>query len=148
MKPDDNDNNNTLKSIKVNTTGGITVSSLRPLCILIAKHIKHNEIPSGVFRLFRPIIDTRTSAHVSFQQVAAEPADPAIQESNVKQKFLMKSTQDWNPSLDLQQPQNRRDCNGAEHTRSTGYNYYLVNLFPSIVIQRNAKGENPSAGKG
>lgn len=91
LRPDDrgNDNDDTLNSIKFSTTGGITASSLLPLCTLIAKHIKHDEIPLAVFRLFRSIIDARTSTHASFQQLAAESANPAIQENNVKHKLFI-----------------------------------------------------------
>lgn len=68
----------------VNTTGKITVSSLVSLSRLIAQHV--SDIPPAIYRLFRAVIDARTTSHAVFQQLVAKNPDPEIERSNASHK--------------------------------------------------------------
>ncbi|CZT52418.1 uncharacterized protein RSE6_13753 [Rhynchosporium secalis] len=76
--PDDTDPD--IPSIKPNTTGALSVSSVVPVCRLIAKHGKPT--PPIIFRLFQSVIASRKTFYTAFQQIVSKKPDPEIKKSN------------------------------------------------------------------
>ncbi|EAQ85357.1 hypothetical protein CHGG_09371 [Chaetomium globosum CBS 148.51] len=92
---------------QVNTTGQITVTDLVALSRLIARHV--NPVPFAILQLFRSVIDARTAAHESFQQMATEHPDPSIEKSNATHRYFIVALtdafhelggRDWKPTDD------------------------------------------------
>ncbi|KNG89764.1 hypothetical protein ANOM_002006 [Aspergillus nomiae NRRL 13137] len=67
-------------SIAINTTGKVSLATLKSLSELIAKYIK--PIPPTIFRLFKSIIEARKNTHSQFLRIVASNPDPDIQKSN------------------------------------------------------------------
>ncbi|KGO50194.1 Uncharacterized conserved protein UCP028035 [Penicillium expansum] len=65
----------------INLTGAISLSTLKSLSQLIAKHI--DPIPTTIFRLFASVIDARKRTQRLYIQTTTSDPDPEIQKSNV-----------------------------------------------------------------
>lgn len=63
-----------------NATGVVSLSTLKSLSGLIAKHAV--EVPGSIFRLFESIIDARKATHNLFLKITASNPDPNILKSN------------------------------------------------------------------
>lgn len=71
-------------SVAINTTGEVSLATLKSLSGLIADHIK--PIPDTIFRLFQSIIEAGKETHVLFLGIVANNPDPDIQKNNVPHK--------------------------------------------------------------
>ncbi|RJE23061.1 hypothetical protein PHISCL_04590 [Aspergillus sclerotialis] len=70
--------------VTANTTGEVSLATLKSLSKLIADHIK--PIPITIFLLFQSIIEARKETHGFFQRIVASNPDPDIQKSNDSHK--------------------------------------------------------------
>ncbi|KAF2237026.1 hypothetical protein EV356DRAFT_497315 [Viridothelium virens] len=75
--------------IPLNTNGQTTVSSLVPMCELIAKHFK--AVPPTIYRLFQSVIEARSAAYKVFQETVARNPDPELEKSNASHKHFLDS---------------------------------------------------------
>lgn len=71
--------------VVANTTGVISLATLKSLSGLIAKHL--DRVPTTIFRLFESIIDARKATHNLFLKITASNPDPDIQKSNESHKY-------------------------------------------------------------
>ncbi|KAM7194528.1 hypothetical protein V8F20_007884 [Naviculisporaceae sp. PSN 640] len=76
----------------LNTSGQVTVSGLVALTRLISRHV--DKTPLVILRLFRSVIDGRTSMHARFQQLAAQTSDPDVIKSNTSHKLFIDALQE------------------------------------------------------
>ncbi|KAI4865144.1 hypothetical protein F4820DRAFT_309220 [Hypoxylon rubiginosum] len=70
-----------------NTNGQVTVSSLVTLSKLIGKHI--GAVPPTILGLFDAVIQARTAAYETFQQLVANKPDPDIERSNASHRHFL-----------------------------------------------------------
>ncbi|KAF2850423.1 hypothetical protein T440DRAFT_450249 [Plenodomus tracheiphilus IPT5] len=91
--------------VTINTTGQSTVSEIVNMSKLIAKNLK--PIPAAIFRLFKAVINARSTTYAAFQQIVSEKPDPEIEARNATHKhfidalteaFVALGGRSWEPS--------------------------------------------------
>ncbi|KAK4222683.1 hypothetical protein QBC38DRAFT_512816 [Podospora fimiseda] len=138
------------KGISLNTTGGITVSALVPLCKLIASEISYDEIPSAVFRLFRSIISARKATHANFEKMAAQSQDgpdPEIQESNAKHKHFIDVLVEAFEVLGGKEREASKKAKAPETNDDDLEDLSFINKFSALTVHHNPEISDESEGE-
>ncbi|KAK3291270.1 uncharacterized protein B0H64DRAFT_427284 [Chaetomium fimeti] len=135
---------------QVNTTGQITVANLVVLSRLIAKHIK--TVPPPILRLFRSVIDARTAARETFQQIVAENPNPEIERSNVSHGYFIDALteafhalggESWNPNCTMDDA--AIDAN-APNPKDSLDRLLLTNQFTALDLGNTADTDERAEG--